>query len=432
MLDNSNYLERTPHALSHLSFPIGKIGRLQTLSWTPVLPGDGFELDLVGALRLSPLRRAMALDCVIDICSFYVPYRHVYGDDWVNFIEQGNDETVNLPVEAQPNDVTVNCLGVNNLSSSLPKWMPEGYRQIWNHYYRPVTQVTETTKPVTDWSYEAQSHGLRCAQLKSIWSATLKNRIDPSDYNVGSNTDSGSGAQISLLDIEKQLGHLRTEQEREYFNTRYRDIVSSFGGSTNYSADDRPELIYRSTFWASGFDINGTDQTSLGQFSGRVVQPFRHRVPRKFIPEHGTVWTLCLVRFPPLCPFENHYLVNHPNPSYAELAGDPEIVGTQPPHKLIQSDVFDTNSNSAIGYVPFGQHYRYQPPIISKFYEKLKGFPFLDGIPGASTESHLVHADRYDAMFQTTQLGHWQVHAKANVTAHRRLPSARTSLVTGA
>src|SRR5206468_8739048 len=48
--------ERMPHDLSHLGFLAGQIGRLITISTTPVIAGDSFEMDAVGALRLSPLR----------------------------------------------------------------------------------------------------------------------------------------------------------------------------------------------------------------------------------------------------------------------------------------------------------------------------------------------------------------------------------------
>src|SRR5438309_1477369 len=40
-----------------LGFLAGQIGRLITISTTPVIAGDSFEMDAVGALRLSPLRR---------------------------------------------------------------------------------------------------------------------------------------------------------------------------------------------------------------------------------------------------------------------------------------------------------------------------------------------------------------------------------------
>src|SRR5437588_690509 len=61
-----------PHDLSHLGFLAGQIGRLITISTTPVIAGDSFEMDAVGALRLSPLRRGLAIDSTVDIFTFYV------------------------------------------------------------------------------------------------------------------------------------------------------------------------------------------------------------------------------------------------------------------------------------------------------------------------------------------------------------------------
>src|SRR5436305_15128952 len=63
--------ERMPHDLSHLGFLAGQIGRLITISTTPVIAGDSFEMDAVGALRLSPLRRGLAIDSTVDIFTFY-------------------------------------------------------------------------------------------------------------------------------------------------------------------------------------------------------------------------------------------------------------------------------------------------------------------------------------------------------------------------
>src|SRR5215203_6723876 len=66
--------ERMPHDLSHLGFLAGQIGRVITISTTPVIAGDSFEMDAVGALRLSPLRRGLAIDSTVDIFTFYVPH----------------------------------------------------------------------------------------------------------------------------------------------------------------------------------------------------------------------------------------------------------------------------------------------------------------------------------------------------------------------
>src|SRR5207253_9619355 len=78
-----------PHDLSHLGFLAGQIGRLITISTTPVIAGDSFEMDAVGALRLSPLRRGLAIDSTVDIFTFYVPHRHVYGEQWIKFMKDG-------------------------------------------------------------------------------------------------------------------------------------------------------------------------------------------------------------------------------------------------------------------------------------------------------------------------------------------------------
>src|SRR4051794_21757625 len=85
--------ERMPHDLSHLGFLPGEIGRLINISTTSVIAGDSFEMDAVGALRLSPLRLRLAIDSAVDIFTFYVPQRHVYGEQCINFMKDGVNAT---------------------------------------------------------------------------------------------------------------------------------------------------------------------------------------------------------------------------------------------------------------------------------------------------------------------------------------------------
>src|SRR5688500_20366766 len=100
--------ERMPHVLSHLGFLAGQIGRLITISSTPVVAGDSFEMDAVGALRLSPLCRGLAIDYTVDIFTFYFSHRHVYGEQWIKFMMDGVNSTP-LP--------TVNTTGYINHSA---------------------------------------------------------------------------------------------------------------------------------------------------------------------------------------------------------------------------------------------------------------------------------------------------------------------------
>src|SRR5438874_11745985 len=92
--------ERMPHDLSHLGFLAGQIGRLITISTTPVIAGDSFEMDAVGALRLSPLRRGLATDSTVDRSTFSVPPPHAYGAQWPTSTEDG--ATATPPPRANP------------------------------------------------------------------------------------------------------------------------------------------------------------------------------------------------------------------------------------------------------------------------------------------------------------------------------------------
>src|SRR5204862_2351631 len=85
--------ERMPHDLSHLGFIADQIGRLITISTSPVIAGLRFQMDAVGALRLSPLRRGLAIDSTVDIFPFYVPHRNVYGEQWIKFMKDGVNAT---------------------------------------------------------------------------------------------------------------------------------------------------------------------------------------------------------------------------------------------------------------------------------------------------------------------------------------------------
>src|SRR5260221_731240 len=76
------------------------------------------------------------------------------------------------------------------------------------------------------------------------------------------------------MGLQVAYANLHTDQERDYFMQRYHDVISSFGGKTSYDADNSPLLALRSNLWAFGYDVDGTDQTSLRQYSGRVQQTY--------------------------------------------------------------------------------------------------------------------------------------------------------------
>src|SRR5690554_5716783 len=106
-----------------------------------------------------------------------------------------------------------------------------------------------------------------------------------------------STTSIDIMGLQAAYANLHTDQERDYFMQRYHDVISSFGGKTSYDADNRPLLVMRSNLWASGYDVDGTDQTSIGQFSGRVQQTYIIYLTYFFVTEKRNKKSLAIVRF---------------------------------------------------------------------------------------------------------------------------------------
>src|SRR5438309_8807410 len=72
-----------------------------------------FEMDAVGALRLSPLRRGLAIDSTVDIFTFYVPHRHVYGEQWIKTERDRKSGSAGMP---RPISYAVFCLKKKKIS----------------------------------------------------------------------------------------------------------------------------------------------------------------------------------------------------------------------------------------------------------------------------------------------------------------------------
>src|SRR5690606_36681971 len=129
--------ERMPHDLSHLGFLAGQNGRLITISTTPVIAGVSFEMDAVGALRLSPLRRGLAIDSTVDIFTFYVPHRHAYGEQWIKFMKDSVHAT---PLPTANTTAYINHAAFlvmsNPHNNKITKHLFQGYLTTYNNYFK--------------------------------------------------------------------------------------------------------------------------------------------------------------------------------------------------------------------------------------------------------------------------------------------------------
>src|SRR5436189_4349708 len=80
-------------------------------------------------------------------------------------------------------------------------------------------------------------------------------------------------------------------------------------------------------------------------------------LPRFFVPEHGTMFTLALVRFPPTATKEIQYLNAKGALTYTDIAGDPVLYGNLPPREISMKDVFRSGDSSKKFKIAEGQWY---------------------------------------------------------------------------
>src|SRR5205814_1978487 len=154
-------------------------------------------------------------------------------------------------------------------------------------------------------------------------------------------------------------------------------------------------------------------------------------VTRLFVPEHGSMFILALVVFPPIATKEMQYLNARGDLSYTFIARIPVLYGNLLPREISMKDVFRSGDSSKKFKIVEGQWYRYAPSYVSPAYHLLEGFPFIQEPPsGDLQERVLIRHHDYDQCFQSVQLLQWNSQVKFNVTVYRNLPTTRDSIMT--
>lgn len=390
---------------------VSDLGRLQTLSRISVLPGDGFGLTLTGSFQMAPLNRGLSLDPVVDFFAFYVPKRHIYGDDWNDFIEQGVDSSITFPGRTYTAAHGRN--GYWQPVGTHPQSTTDGYHRIWNEYFRPPTTIAERTDTYVETPDEAL-FGWEIAHLREPWNTGTTGDLDASDYTVPAVTE------VSLYDFSQTQGRLKSETKRQFEGVRYRDVIKALGGRANPDADKRPTLVWKGDTIGSGYDVDGSDTGSLGQFTGRSKKPFRFHIPRWFVPEHGDIWIMACARMPAVNQNARNPLDLKVSPSYTECAGDYDVLSNMPPVEMFADEWFWNGSGAlSLGTMPYGMWYNWQAPSIHSQYSLVTGFPWMELTPTNNDQVHLINPYEYDNMFAASSLRHWNMQAIANIEVAR-------------
>ena len=456
--------------LSHNLMTIGKLGRLLTLgSPIPVIAGDRIKASFNGLWRLSPLRRHFAVDVRVDCFAFYIPYRFMMAhsatldntflapssgnqqlsqtadipvSEWARFIEAGPDGTGRWRTDLTASQmqgpfadrysagVPPAYLGVyaDSGGGTYPRVLDRGYTMIYNHFFRDPTNQAPLPSFISQ-NAEGLAFGARCSNIKSMWTTPVADDLQDEDYQVNIVSNA-----LDLRDLAMEKAEFGMEQSRNWRSQRYRDLVKAeYKGHADADADFRPRMLAHSHFALSGYEVNGTETDNLGQSVGKSVGRGGFSYPRKYFPEHGLIFHLALLRYPPIFKNQAHRLFVDDSLDYGAITGDPDMIANTPPETLKVQDLFYSTNNAEVGKFPAGQHYRCHPHQVHPglFSGDDFGFPVID-VPADTAGMYLCPVDDWERAFSSTALGHWQFFGYFNIDALRVLPPAGSSIFSGA
>lgn len=433
---------RNTYSLSHYSHRLGKLGRLQSLIQPmPVLPGDSFEINMEGIMRLTPMRREIVQEVQVDVCVFYVKHRHVYSS-WEQMIREGYDTAVSLPTVAIAlagrNSI---YMGPAEIPANTPTWLIEGYQRIWDRFYRVPhlpsdanyqTVVTGAT-PADD---NYRKYGRLCARLPHILNTpTRTNGAGAASWRelTAADADVAAVATLDVRDLARVQGEYKSEVDKVFFNDRYADLMQdTWGTSVSMDGDERPELLWHHKFNMSGKDVDGTADANLGNFVGKSLAPIDIQIPRRKFSEHGAIWIVALARMPLINWRETHPLIQKPN-NYELAIGDPAQYAARPPKFSNWTDwlVGTPAADSTEFQEAFGNHFRMHPSCVHPDFDFTAGYPWQNTFD-TTGQAYYYHQDtEYDQVFQSSQLGHFQIHTFNDVLVDRHIPSPMNSINAG-
>lgn len=435
-----------------------KLGRMSVVALTPVVAGDSFEMDFTSILRFAPMRQALSISPEVMLATFFVPHWQVYGQEtWQNFMRDGIDGSTTLP------SITPSSWAGNHHYSfayssaygwhlqggvAAPKWRVIPLNHIWNEWFKFPTMTADIPDSYTmmsqgfpaghtaaDSPIDGTGHqiiyGPRVTRLPTVWNSGIVGNLDASDYEM--DLPVSGTATFDLLEHSKARGLLKSEIIENYWGNRYRDIMAKkYGSKISTDVDVRPKLLMLSKGKIGGVDVNGTGDANLGNYSGKAAGAIHHVVPRYYVPEHGSMWTVMVTRFPPVVIGEFNPLAQWATPTYKQLACDPVVHSTEPPVDEVVGSYFNNSSSNSLGRMAFGEHYKFLPNITHANFEHADGFPFLKANSIDTHAAAVYEGDRdYDHIFTSQMLGHYYTQAEGNVKVIRRIPSHLTSIFAG-
>lgn len=467
-----NMRKRYKHNLSHYNLTTGDLGQIIPVSQYDVIPGDTIQQSTNVLLRMSTLVAPVMHPVQIGIYSFFTPYR-ILDDNFEDMITGAGSTPPPTVTANSSNHALLKAMGINptcgldinayhvyaynmirneyflDKDIQTPSSLSQLFllRACWNKDYFTTARATAqqgtavslplgTEAPI---KYDAKLSGtggdmdgkfvLADPTATSEWGYGDTYGADTGDLtdqvqNIYTDLSSASGATIS--DFMEALALQSYAEARNRYGDTYTDYLRYLGINPKDSRLQRPEFLGGGRSMVQFSEVLNQSATTgdLGDTGGHGIAAVRTPKFRRFIPEHGVINTVMVVR--PL-----HMIANGLPRCYMKTSKEDYYqhelrnIGDQ---ELLNQEVYSshTTPTGTFGYVPRYDEYRHQPNLVCN--------EMLDAV---YDDYHMARIFTSDPALNTTYIGctpsdrsfadggtnsNFLVMANHNVVARRMVP----------
>lgn len=347
-------MKRSKFSLSHYKLLSCDMGELIPCGLLEVLPGDTIQHSTSALIRCAPLLAPVMHPVHVRIHHWFVPFRLIW-DDFEDFITGGPDGLnasvwPNFALGVQSQGSLADYLGYplagltgGAVCSALPF---RGYNLIWNEFYRDqdletaaaiqTTSGTDTGTNITlrncawekdyftsarPWEQKGptvtiplgtsadvrQAAGAGDATIRNAANAYVKLGSSGAFVNVSGTAgtandklyaDLSNASSVTVNLLREALALQRFEEARARFGSRYVEYLRYLGVRSSDARLARPEYLGggKQTIQFSEIVQTAEGTDPVGDLKGHGIGAMRSNRYRRFIEEHGFIYSLLSVR----------------------------------------------------------------------------------------------------------------------------------------
>ena len=344
----------------------GKIGHVNCVRQTMMMPGEVMDVEINGKVRLETLRERDVMRINAQHSTFITPIRWLWSD-WPDYVKQGPDTGLSPP-QATGNVKDVFGVGANSVGGNFWQWYITALTKVHAEWFKWPEDP--------DWSYSAspgQEHGPPAVPLQKTWSR-CRYQVDPdstTDYSVPSAT------QFDVRDLAEFQAKFRSAMKRDVFSyERWMELIQeTWKGKGSPEVDQVPRLVDNVSIGVNPREMPATDGPSFGTWQSMFDFNISHRIPNIVAPEHCILTHVLTIRFAGT--LESIHPLAQTNLDWYELTGDPEFLAAASPVEVEHKELFGGISTTSMGYLPAGWQWRADHDVIGEKVDIRDSFPYM-------------------------------------------------------